>query len=344
MEEHIVVKPQAVAEEPASSAPVESAPGFHHVVKRVRELAAKQLNRCMSYEPKVLKGEDPDAIHDMRVASRRLQQTLDLLYPKPRSQELRQLRRKIRRCRQALGEVRNCDVLLDHVRHALSRKRSARREAWTAVEQFLVTRRLESFHRALHKFGKINPTGCYVDLKALLHHDKTHHLAAEQHTNNGHAASASFTQDLGEALDSTWRRFAEQIEQSQHDFSPEVVHGARIATKRLRYLIEVMHELDVPGSDEALGWLRHVQKHLGDWHDLEVLEEMMIEMLARPEFLRDHLRLSLEVGKLILRNRELKHEFQKQYTSMSLDSVEMLRLKEWVAYRVVSPSATSTKG
>ena len=76
----------------------------------MRELALRQLNRFISYEAKVLKGDDADAIHDMRVASRRLQQVLDLLYPKPRPQELRRLRRQIRRCRQVLGDVRNCDV------------------------------------------------------------------------------------------------------------------------------------------------------------------------------------------------------------------------------------------
>ena len=92
--------------------------------QKVRELALKQLNRLISYEAKVLKGDDADAIHDMRVASRRLQQVLDLLYTKPRAQEYRRLRRQIRRCRQVLGDVRNFDVLLEIVGRLLARKRS----------------------------------------------------------------------------------------------------------------------------------------------------------------------------------------------------------------------------
>src|SRR6516225_5055134 len=52
---------------------------------KLQGLALQQLDRFMSLEPKVLRGEDPEAIHDMRVASRRLQQFLDLIYPPPAS-------------------------------------------------------------------------------------------------------------------------------------------------------------------------------------------------------------------------------------------------------------------
>jgi len=99
----------------------------------------------------------------------------------------------------------------------------------------------------------------------------------------------------------------------------------------------------VPGSADALAWLRQLQKHLGDWHDLEVLEQMMIEMLARPEFLREHLTLAMEVEKLILRNRENKVGFEEKYSRMSRESVEMRRLKDWISYVLASPSAALAK-
>jgi len=311
---------------------------YEESCKKVRELALRQLNRFMSYEAKVLKGDDADAIHDMRVASRRLQQVLDLLYPKPRPQELRRLRRQIRRCRQALGDVRNCDVLLEIVGRSLGRKRSARREAWTAVQHFLLMRRSESFLRTIRKVGKINLTVLYVDLKEYLHRDKAHDHAAEHHAHSASAPRPGFAHDLISALESTWGRFESQIERSHGNSRPEVIHGARIATKRLRYLLEVFHEFGVPGSADALVGLRQLQKDLGDWHDLEVLEQMMIEMLARQEFLRDHLPLAMEVQKLIVRNRENKVGLEEKYLRMSRESAEMQRLKDWVSYLLASPS------
>src|SRR5579871_6940027 len=44
---------------------------------RVRKLALRQLNRLVSLEHQVLRGESPKAVHDLRVASRRLQSLLD---------------------------------------------------------------------------------------------------------------------------------------------------------------------------------------------------------------------------------------------------------------------------
>jgi len=339
---HAVVEPTSPAERAVPEAALLLP--YEESCKKVRELAWRQLNRFISYEAKVLKGDDAEAIHDMRVASRRLQQVLDLLYPKPRPPELRRLRRQIRRCRQVLGDVRNCDVLLEAVGRSLGRKRSARREAWTAVQHFLLMRRSESFMRAMRKFGKINLAVFYVNLKEFLHHDKAHdHPEAHHHHASG-APHPTFAHDLTSALESAWSGFENHIAESHRHSRPEIIHGARIATKRLRYLLEVFHEFGVAGAADVLVWLRQLQKHLGDWHDLEVLEQMMIAMLARPEFLRDHLALAMEVEKLILRNRENKMGFEEKYSHMSRESAEMHRLKEWVSYVLASPSAALAKG
>jgi CHAD domain-containing protein len=339
--------PAAVeSESPAESAAPEGALPLPcaESCKKVRELALRQLNRFISYEAKVLKGDDAEAVHDMRVASRRLQQVLDLLYPKPRPQDLRRFRRQIRRCRVALGDVRNCDVLLEFVGRSLGRKRSAGREAWTAVQHFLLMRRSKSSLRAMRKFGKINLAVFYVDLKEFLHHDKAHDHSAAHHAHTSGAPHHAFAKDLADALESAWSRFEDHVAQSHMHPRPEVIHGARIATKRLRYLLEVFHEFGVAGSADALAWLRQLQKYLGDWHDLEVLEQMMIEMLARPEFLREHLSLAVEVEKLILRNRKNKLRFEEKYSRMSRESAEMRRLKDWISYVLASPSAALAKG
>jgi CHAD domain-containing protein len=308
----------------------------------VRDLALKQLNRFASLEPKVLKGDDPDAIHDMRVASRRLQQILDLAHPKPRPREVRRLRRSIQRCRRALGDVRNCDVLLGRVKIFLKRKRSARREAWTAVQHYLQARRSESLQKGLRKLSKVNLAIFYVNMKECLAQvgsapvpDRHPHTQAPAEL----PSPEQFPERLAQVLEDAWNRFEEQIDLSHHDPRGPVIHGARITAKRLRYLLEVVHDFDVPGSAEALAWLRQLQQHLGDWHDLEVLEQMMIEMIARPDFLREHVPLVMQLEKLVLRNRDLKQEFQEHYFQMTGDSAELQRLKNWVGYLLESPSA-----
>jgi CHAD domain-containing protein len=313
---------------------------------KVRKLAVRQLERFMSLEPKVLRGDDSGAIHDMRVASRRLQQVLDLLHPPPASGEIRKLRRVIRRCRRSLSEVRNCDVLLKSVTARLARKRAARREEWAALEDYLRQRRAKHFDKALRKISKMNVAAFYVQLKSHLTVNGNKRPRAPHHLLDAAAQGLTpeqFYERLGGNLKQVTRAFENQIEQSLADPRASVVHGARIATKRIRYLIEVIRELGVPGSDEWLVWLRHLQRHLGEWHDLEVLEQVMIEMVARPEFLRDQLPIAMGVEKLIVRNRAAKKIMKEKYLLIARDSAELRRLKEWVAYRLESPSTAPAK-
>ncbi|HEV2349265.1 MAG TPA: CHAD domain-containing protein [Terriglobia bacterium] len=313
---------------------------------KVRKLAVRHLERFMSLEPKVLRGEDPNAIHDMRVASRRLQQVLDLLYPPPAGGEIRKLRRVVRRCRRSLSEVRNCDVLLKSVSARLARKRAARREVWAAVESYLHLRRSKNFEKALRKISKMKMAAFYVHLKGHLtvngnkRHSAPHHLLDAAIPG---PTREEFYERLGGTVERVTQTFENQIELSMSDPRACVVHGARIATKRIRYLVEVIRELGFPGSDERLVWLRRLQGHLGEWHDLEVLEQVMIEMVARPEFLRDQLPLAMGVEKLIVHNRAAKKILEEKYLLITRDSSELRRLKEWVAYLLESPSAALAK-
>jgi len=308
---------------------------------KVRKLALRHLNRFIALEAKVLKGDDPDAIHDMRVASRRLQQVLDLIFPTPLPREARRLRRKVRRCRRALGDVRNCDVLLEQAARRLARRRTSNREAWAAVKQHIQERRNESFARAIRKLSKLNLAVFYMRTKAILDRlgsnpDQGHIAQPIAHPDG--AAPEPFPVRLAQALTGVWSGFEKQVAASQSDPSAASIHAARIGAKRLRYLLEVVSQLGMPGSSQALAWLRKIQQHLGDWHDMEVLEEMIIEMMARPQFLRDHLPLALVTGKLILRNRATKQGFRDKYFRMTLNPPSHQEIKAWMEGLLPAPA------
>jgi len=327
-----VPEPATPAETPTEYAPRDS-------WKKVRKLALKQLDRFMSLEPRVLRGDDADAIHDIRVASRRLQQVLDLLYPTPRPGEIRKLRRRIRGARRLLGEVRNCDVQLARVDKTLSSKRATRRESWEAVRHYLRQRRSQNFEKSARKLSKLNLAAFYVRLKDVLapnghpHGDRPAHPRRE----GGLPTAPPLQERVASSLQPLWQAFEAQVVQSHRDPEAAVIHGVRIAAKRLRYLIEVIHEFDVAGSAATLAWLRGLQEHLGNWHDLEVLEQMMVEMLARPAYLREHLEIAMGVGKLILRNRAGKERFREKYFQMTGDTPGYQRVKEWVAGLLAEP-------
>ncbi|MEJ2009132.1 MAG: CHAD domain-containing protein [Acidobacteriota bacterium] len=311
--------------------------------ERVCKLAIKQLDRCVSLEPKVLHGDDPDAIHDLRVATRRLQQVLDLLFPAPHSGEIRKLRRRLRRCRRSLSEVRNYDVLLDRVNAALARKRTARRAAWESISGYLKESRSTGLDKALRKLTRANLPALYVRLKECLPVEgnpllaaggNSHHLCAGQDL-----TAEQFYARISEGLKAVWGAFEQEVVQSRRDSDPAVLHRTRIAAKRVRYLIEVVNAFEVPGSKEALVWLRSLQRQLGNWHDLVVFEEAVIGMIAAPTFLRDRLELAMDVERLILRNRALKAKLEKKYREMTTDRTGFFKTKGWVRRVVESPAA-----
>jgi CHAD domain-containing protein len=296
----------------------------------VRELALKQLDRFMSLESKVLRGDDPEAIHDMRVASRRLQQILDLLYPHPHG-DVRKLRRRIRLSRRALGDVRNADVQLARVKRVLARKRTARREAWEALREYLLSQRAENFAWALRRLSKQRLAVVYIRLKDILAQTEAKAVAhtAGALMEGDDAQPNRFEERLTMSLASVWQGFEAQVAESHRDSQSSAIHAVRIAAKRLRYLVEVLHEFQVAGSAETLAWLRGVQELLGNWHDLEVLEQMMAAMVGRPAFLRENLGVAMEVEKLILRNRASKGKFREEYFRQTLEGADFQRVRDW---------------
>ncbi|HXH50160.1 MAG TPA: CHAD domain-containing protein [Terriglobia bacterium] len=308
----------------------------------VSALAIKHLDRCVSLEPKVLQGDDADAIHDLRVATRRLQQVIDLIYPSPHSGEIRKLYRGLKRCRSSLSEVRNYDVLLERVDAALSRKRTARREAWEAIGEYLRDLRSARLEKSLRKLAKANLSAIYVRLKEFLpSNGKSEYVAGSSGRNGAesHLAADQFYERLSDALKSVWTELEQEVAQSRHERDASVLHRTRIAAKRARYLIEVIHAFEVPGSGDALIWLRSLQTQLGDWHDLVVFEESVIGMLADRDFLRDHLEMAIQIERLIMRNRALKSKFERKYFEMTRDRTGFLKTRGWVRRMIDSPAA-----
>jgi CHAD domain-containing protein len=333
---------------PASEPPDSPSAFSRH---RVTQLAKRQMNLLAALESKVLRSEKPGAIHDLRIASRRLQQILDLLYPKPRASKLRKIRRTLRQARRSLSAVRNCDVLLQQVEQNLRRKRLAHREVWTTFRDYLQEQREDRMRQAGRKLGRLNLTAGYLRVKAALA-AAGERAGAEQPPRRDPAAAAPAPQGshglelrelLAQSLLVSWEALNDRVAQSQKEPAAETIHAVRIAAKKLRYLIEVMQALRVAGSDPALDWLRQLQRHLGDWHDLEIMEQTMIEMVARPKFLASHLDRAVETEKLVLRNRRVKQVYQDRFFELIEQRADWERLADWIHSFAGSGQPAETK-
>ena len=319
---------------------------------RVRRLALRQFDRVVALEPKVLRDESPKPAHDLRVASRRLQALLDFLYAAPRPAEIRKLRRRLRKARQALGDLRNLDVLMARMERALARKRTAHREAWQAGRDYVLELRGKTAARCHRRLTRVNLAGLYVRLRHDLAEPPLRaaprpeepprviafpdvHPPSEPRPAEAKELAGRFAVRLAEL----WKDFVARAVEARSDSG--ALHAFRISAKRLRYHIEVAADLDVAGSAEALAWLRALQTKLGDWHDYEVLGGTLLEMVAQGDFLERQLPLAIEAEKLVLELRRSKTRAVESFLRVAFKSGEYRRTAEWVAQRADSRVRTA---
>ena len=263
-------------------------------------LLRKRLERYVSIMPVVLVGDDPDAVHDVRVWSRRLQQSLVALFPKPRSGKVRKLRRTLRRVRRALGQWRNCDVVLKLASKQQQRTRSReKKQAWGLVRDYLLQRRGDQVARARKKLRR-------QDLADLV--GRIEKLMVQS---GGQQETEALMARLCAGIEGAWTKWQSSLVQAVEARQRSDIHALRIASKTLRYRIELLHDLGDANTQPLLEWLKELQEALGIWHDRQVLYQAMAEAMARPEFL---LRRPDVARKLLI---EMEKDYLRQETAIN---------------------------
>ena len=311
---------------------------------KLRSLARRDIDKFLLLVPEVLRDEDHVAIHKIRVASRRIEQVLNLLYPKPRPKYVRNVLRNANRCRRALGEIRNCDVLIALADEAIARREGPNAAAWKATKEYLQHRRARRAPGIFKRIGRIKFALPYLRLKYELDGD-----------GDGSSFETRLEKDMARlgkssdfnlvhrrltlTLERRWRSLEAAVEDSRAHPSEPVIHGVRIAAKRLRYLVEVFDSLEIAGSAEVLAWLKDVQRAIGQWHDLEILEGMMTKLLTHRRYYHGRRGLKARIYELILANRQIKRQSEARFTEMTAKSAEYRNTNGWISNQLKAGAA-----
>ena len=267
----------------------------------LKKVLQSQMKAFFSLESDVLVGEDPEAIHDMRVASRRLQEILRVVLPRTKPE--RRLLRDIRDARRTQAEARDLDVITAHLRNR--RERAAKDDLAVALDLLLVdlaSRReiaQQDLRRDLAK----------LDLRPLQSRlvDVVQNILTETLDTNPIAAR------ILETLDSRGRAFGEAVAVAHDTLGATDLHNARIAGKKLRYILEVADQLQMGDLEDRIQELRSIQESLGKWHDLEVLEDVLIGFCGNRDHIRDHTRAVQALYSLIHEGRRTKARHLKTF-------------------------------
>jgi CHAD domain-containing protein len=297
---------------------------------KLRKMTLKQMDKFMALVPLVLRDEDLTSVNGIRITCRRLEQILELVYAKPRPRHIKRLRRRLKLCRQTLGTLRNCEAMLAWAERSIAGN-DPYMEAWRGLREYLCSRRRPTAQQSLEKLGRVNVALPYLRIKRDLAMD-TDQLRGS----NGGIANLALTpaelvrQQITRSLRHRWRELEARLDRSHTDPSTHVVHGVRIAAKRLRCLIEVMSKLHMEGSAEVMEWLKSLQKTIGLWHDLEILEKMLRGILLNRESLRMSAAVTIQIEDLIQNNRTIKKASSQQFFMMTRRSADFDNVKKWV--------------
>jgi CHAD domain-containing protein len=239
----------------------------------IRELARTRLKKCISIVPRLLVDHDPDDIHDLRVTSRRLQQIVSLMFPKPRRAKSRKVIRFLRDLRRDWSACRNLDVNLALLQEKLeSLETDGVRDAWDYVRGCLVELRAQELDRARKRLRRL-------DILAFI--ERTQRLFK--------AGKIENLQDLNleESFADTLAEWHEAVAQAKSRQNPKHLHELRISGKRLRYGLEIIAELGDTAAKEQVTSLKGLQDELGRWHDCHVLLQYVEELIENTEFASD---------------------------------------------------------
>jgi CHAD domain-containing protein len=244
------------------------------VKNKLLKLAHKRLERFVTLFPKALLNDEPDTIHDLRVYSRRLQQTFRVMLPKPVTPKGRKLIRTLRKVRQAYGNSRNLDVNIDLIQQKHQAAGAAIvRQSWEMLQDTLAAERRAEIVQARQKMAR-------YDIVAFIGRAQTLMESAD--------IGSDVVEKLRQTVRAALKDWHDALELAKDDRSVQNLHALRIAAKRLRYRAELLAELGSGAMKPAIKTIKEFQTLLGDWHDRCVLLEHVADFIGRPDFLVNH--------------------------------------------------------
>lgn len=243
------------------------------------------FERMLLHEPGSRLGEDIEAVHDMRVATRRMRSAFRLFAPYYKHDKVEAFQRNLKHTGRALGAVRDLDVFMEKAQRFIDAHPEADLsplvEAWQA--------RLDEARPRLIK---------HLDSPRFDHF--VHEFYAFLTTPGAGAKKAGdrVPTEARHVLPQLIYGLYEQVRvyddvADTRDIS--TLHALRIELKRLRYALEFFVEILGPEARAVIRDVKAMQDHLGDLNDAEVAEGILSEFVAQhdhansgtPRFLRE---------------------------------------------------------
>jgi CHAD domain-containing protein len=240
--------------------------------------------------PKALREFDTDAIHDARVATRRLKAATGLLAPILHGESSKKFDRAMKKLRRRLGPLRDGDVMIENLSKI---KIAAHAQAVNWLSETLVKQRDAARVEAV----KQGPGKMLAK------------LAGWWELRDGIAESADAVDNLlSQAVHLGLDEFVERANQTGNP------HELRIVGKSLRYTLEMAAEQGHKLPKSVLKMFKTIQQYLGDWHDNVVIVQSAMSHALDDELTYKDMALQQQVLNL---SRLYATRAQKEFAKFS---------------------------
>lgn len=230
----------------------------------------RQYTAMRAHEGGTRLGEDPEELHDMRVATRRMRSALRF-FEDALSEEAGRFREELKFFADILGEVRALDVQIEQLETWISEASEEDREPLFKTVNVLEKRRGAAHEDLLEALD----SGRYERFESSFADFLRRGPAAKGYADKPVLAVAP---DLLSRLHRKWLKAAERVDETSH---PEEYHDLRKKSKRLRYALEFLSGVyGEKTTGKIVKPLKDLQDELGRHQDLIFSGDLLKQLTA----------------------------------------------------------------
>lgn len=271
----------------------------------------KQFAAMLDNEDGTIEGEDPEKLHDMRVAIRRMRAAYGT-FRRWMPDELALFAEDLKWIGASLGRVRDLDVQIEHQRQWAEDLGSGDAlQPWFSLVCAVREERrkvLVADLRSSRYAGFVESMG-----KSLLHAEPK-------------AGAPSILVAAPSLIRKRWRKLKGAMSAVGESSPDELLHEVRILAKRFRYSVEFVAPVFGPAAKEVSTSVAKLQDVLGLHQDCSVAEQMVRERLDQTER-----SVCFELGRLVSHASGIK----RKQRELAMPTFEAIRQGPWPAFKTL---------
>lgn len=239
-------------------------------VAGIKLVLETRFDEMFGFRQAALDWSDPEGVHAMRVASRRLRSALRDFMPYLRQRGLTSVLKQTKSIAAALGDVRDQDVAIIALEKV---EKQAPDEVGPALKKLIDERkdvRNQSRERLSSVLVEKEMNEARSDFMARIH------LATRlRKARDGGDPLLTFSTMAATVIADRLKELEKLSDSLYNPFEVEPLHDMRIAAKRLRYALELFHQCWGRSLQTYAKTVANIQTALGEVHDCDIWLESL---------------------------------------------------------------------